>query len=80
MTTTGTDPVDQASGPRGPQPHPRLRELDVLEGTWRLEGRDLDGSSPFTGTVTRRWLPGGHFLVQQTRMRGDVHEGTEYIG
>ena len=80
MTTTGTDHVDQASGPRAPQPHPRLRELDVLEGTWRLEGHDLDGSSPFTGTVTRRWLPGGHFLLQQTTMEGDEHEGAEYIG
>lgn len=80
MTTTGTDHVEQASGPRGPEPHPSLRELDVLEGTWRLEGHDLDGSSSFIGTVTRRWLPGGHFLVQQTTMEGDEHEGVEYIG
>jgi len=57
----------------------------VLEGTWRLEVHDLDGSAPFTGTVTRRWLPGGHFLVQTTKIDGDEHdgaedEGAEYIG
>ena len=62
---TETDHTDPASGPSAPKPHARLRDLDVLEGTWRLEGHDLDGSSPFTGAVTRRWLPGGHFLVQQ---------------
>ena len=48
---------DETSGPRAPLPHPMLRELDVLEGRWRLEGCDPDGGSPFTGTVTRRWLP-----------------------
>ena len=77
---TETEHTDQASGPRTPQLHPKLRELDVLEGTWRLEGHDLDGSSPFTGRVTRRWLPGGHFLVQEMRIDGDEHEGAEYIG
>jgi hypothetical protein len=77
---TEADHTDQKSGPSAPRPHPKLRELDVLEGTWRLEGHDLDGSSPFTGTVTRRWLPGGHFLVQEMRIDGDEHEGAEYIG
>ncbi|WP_448641816.1 hypothetical protein [Geodermatophilus sp. URMC 63] len=78
--TTGPDPTDQAGGPRAPAPHPELRRLDVLEGSWRLEGHDLGGGAPFTGTVTRRWLPGGHFLVQQMRIDGDEQEGTEYIG
>ncbi|MEX5719902.1 hypothetical protein [Geodermatophilus maliterrae] len=78
--TTEHDHTEQASGPRTPEPHPVLRELDVLEGTWRLEGRDLDGGAPFTGTVTRRWMPGGHFLVQETRIDGDEHGGAEYIG
>ena len=78
--TTDPDRTDQASGPRAPDPHPQLRRLDGLEGTWRLEGHDLDGSAPFTGTVTRRWLPGGHFLVQQMRIDGKEQEGAEYIG
>jgi hypothetical protein len=78
--TTELDRTDPASGPSAPQPHPKLRELDVLAGTWRLEGHDFDGSAPFTGTMTRRWLPGGHFLVQEMRIDGDEHEGAEYIG
>ncbi|HTE73165.1 MAG TPA: DUF1579 family protein [Actinomycetes bacterium] len=77
---TETEHTDQASGPIAPKPHPKLRELDVLEGTWRLEGHDLDGSSAFTGTVTRRWLPGGHFLVQEMSIDGEEHHGAEYIG
>jgi hypothetical protein len=72
--------LDGAGMPTAPEPHPKLRDLDVLEGTWRLEGHDLDGSAPFTGTVTRRWLPGGYFLVQTTSIDGNEHEGAEYIG
>lgn len=71
---------NEMSGPQAPQPHPRLRELDVLEGTWKLEGRDLDGGSPFTGMVTRRWLPGGYFLIQEMSIDGEKSAGTEYIG
>ena len=77
---TQTEHTDQASGPVAPPPHPKLRELDVLAGTWRLEGHDLEGGSPFTGRVTRRWLPGGHFLVQQMTIDGDEQHGAEYIG
>jgi hypothetical protein len=77
---TETDRTDQTTGPSAPPPHPKLRELDVLAGTWRLEGHDLDGGAPFTGTVTRRWLPGGHFLVQEMRIDGQEHAGAEYIG
>ena len=79
--TDDTGTTDRTGAPRAPEPHPRLRDLDVLEGTWRLEGHDLDGSAPFTGTMTRRWLPGGHFLVQRMRIDGDEQEeGAEYIG
>ncbi len=35
--TTEPDHPDQASDPSVPMPHPMLRELDVLEGTWRYE-------------------------------------------
>ena len=44
-----TEPNPASGPPKAPEPHPKLRELDVLEGTWRLVGHDLDGSSPFTG-------------------------------
>ena len=70
----------QAARPQAPAPHPELRDLDVLVGTWRLHGQDLDGANAFTGTVTRRWLPGGHFLVQEMSVDGQAHAGTEYIG
>src|SRR5215211_4466442 len=77
---TEPDNVNPVGGPQAPAPHPKLRDLDVLEGTWRLEGCDLDGTNPFTGTLTRRWLPGGHFMVQEMSVDGQQHPGTEYIG
>jgi len=66
--------------PVAPPPHQRLHNLDVLEGAWQLEGHDLDGGSLFSGTVTRRWAPGGYFLVQRMRIDGEDEEGAEYIG
>jgi hypothetical protein len=77
---TDHDNDSSAGNPQAPGPHPSLRDLDVLEGTWRLEGSDLDGTHSFTGTLTRRWLPGGHFLVQEMAVDGQEHAGTEYIG
>ena len=38
-----------AGNPEVPAPHPSLRDLDVLVGTWRLEGSDLDGANQFNG-------------------------------
>lgn len=55
-----------------------LDVLEVLVGTWRVEGCGLDGGEAFVGSMTRRWLPGGHFLVQEVH-DGD-HPSTEYIG
>lgn len=66
--------------PQAPEPHPRLRDLDVLEGSWRLEGRDPASGETFTGTVTREWLPGGFFMVQRTETDGHPQDGMEYIG
>ncbi len=68
-----------SGAPQAPTPHPRLRDLEVLEGTWRLEGRDASGE-PFSGTITRRWLPGGFFMVQQMETDGHPQAGAEYIG
>ena len=75
-----TEHEQPAVPPSAPEPHPKLRELDVLEGTWRLEGHDFAGGEPFTGTLTRRWLPGGFFLVQEMHIEGEEHPGAEYIG
>lgn len=72
--------TDRPAPPQAPVPHPRLRDLDVLEGAWRLEGRDPSSGETFTGTVTRAWLPGGFFLTQTTEIDGHPQVGTEYIG
>lgn len=64
----------------GAVPHAKLRDLDVLEGTWRLESRDATTGHTSTGTVTRRWLPGGFFMEQRTHTEGEDHDGVEYIG
>ena len=49
-----------------PQPHPELKRLERLVGTWTMEGH-LVGSTENTikGTATFRWLPGGFFLEQR---------------
>lgn len=78
--TTIDESTTAPAPPQAPAPHPRLRDLDVLEGTWRTEGRDAASGEAFTGTVTRRWLPGGFFMTQQTRTDGRPDDGTEYIG
>lgn len=51
-----------------PPPHPQLRRLEPLIGTWMANEHTLDsvlGSGvPVTSTETFRWLEGGYFLVQ----------------
>lgn len=71
---------EHTAAPTAPAPHPKLRDLDRFEGTWRLEGRDAVTGEGFTGTITRHWLPGGFFLTQETRVDGQDHDGMEYIG
>ncbi|SDL67262.1 hypothetical protein [Nonomuraea jiangxiensis] len=53
----------------------QLQALDRLVGTWRVTG----GSE---GTVTYRWLEGGHFLVQDVDLtqEGMRIKGMEVIG
>lgn len=52
-----------------------LKALDRLVGTWRVEG----GTQ---GTVTFRWLEGGHFLAQDVALEsgGRPIRGLEIIG
>ena len=77
---TADGPPSAAGPSRAPAPHPRLQDLDVLEGKWRLEGYDATSGHAFIGTVTRRWLPGGFFMTQQTSTDGRPEDGTEYSG
>jgi hypothetical protein len=75
-----TEQPSTPAPPQAPTPHPRLRDLDAIEGTWRLEGRDPASGEPFRGTVTRRWQPGGFFMTQETQVDGQPADGVEYIG
>jgi hypothetical protein len=58
------------------EPHPSLRTLDVLVGTWEISGPGHHG------TVTYEWMPGGHFLIQHVNLvqDGEATTGIEYIG
>jgi hypothetical protein len=53
-----------------PPPHPELRRLDPLLGSWRAddqtEATDVAGPAVrVTSSETFRWLDGGYFLVQE---------------
>ena len=60
---------------RAAEPHPDLRSLEPLVGTWTLSG-DTQGA------VTYEWMDGGFFLVQHIDMEHDGHriKGLEIIG
>ncbi len=75
-----TETTETAAMPQAPEPHPRLRDLDVLEGRWRLESRDPASGETSTSTIIREWLPGGYFMTQRTETEGHPQDGMEYIG
>lgn len=54
---------------------PEMAALERLVGTWKVTG----GAE---GTVTYRWLTGGHFLIQDVELEqyGERIEGVEMIG
>ncbi|RJL27104.1 hypothetical protein [Bailinhaonella thermotolerans] len=64
----------QAYGGAG-GPDAAVKALDRLVGTWRVTG----GAE---GTVTYRWLAGGHFLIQDVDLAQDgvPIRGVEMIG
>jgi hypothetical protein len=77
-----TKVTDQAPGGM-PKPDPALRQLDRFIGHWEMKGRTLDSDvDNITGTASYRWLPGGFFLEQHTKVdfNGYVAEGIEIIG
>lgn len=50
-------------------PHPALRRLQPLVGTWAITGRSLGAKEDdITGLVVISWLPGGFFQEQ----RGEI--------
>ena len=58
-----------------PEPHPDLKGLDRLVGTWKVTG----GTQ---GTVTYEWMEGGFFLIQHVDLEQDGQKikGIEIIG
>lgn len=59
------------------EPHPELRKLDRLVGTWTESGPAVSGSS------TSRWMEGGYFLVNHVDFHtpgGRQIKAVEYIG
>jgi hypothetical protein len=50
-------------------PHPELKRLDPLLGSWKAEDQTLDGvlgpGVPVRSSEAFRWLEGGYFFVQE---------------
>ena len=67
MTDTTTTHADE----QAPKPHPDLKSLDRLVGTWKVSGPDIDGH------VTYEWMEGGFFLIQHFDL---VHSGRKVKG
>ena len=59
-----------------------LHSLDVMVGTWQVDGRDSATGAAIQGHVTFRWLDGGQFLVHRVDLdhAGLRITGTEYVG
>jgi hypothetical protein len=71
----GVNVTDQTVGGQASQqparPHPDLRTLDRLVGTWSVSGEA-------EGTVIYEWTEGGFFLLQHVELGGN--KGLEVIG
>lgn len=58
-----------------PKPHPALKRLERLVGTWKLTGRTYDSNKDnIRGKVTIEWLPGGFFLQMKGMIRMEDFE------
>ena len=64
------------------KPHPALKALEIMAGTWELQGRDYTTNEEIHGQSTYEWLEGGFFLVHRFRFdyTGRLFTGVEYIG
>lgn len=72
-----------AANVRLPKPHPALKRLERLVGTWKLTGRTFDSKvDNIRGNVTIEWLPGGFFLQMRgmIRMEGFEVQSLEIVG
>ena len=64
------------------KPHPALKALDVMVGTWDLKGRDFTTNEEISGRSNFEWMEGGFFLVHRFNLdyAGRKFTGIEYIG
>ncbi len=76
------DDTNNAQAHQPPQPNPALASLDVMVGTWELQGRESGPKGEIHGRPTFEWMEGGFYLVQQVDIDyiGRRIVGTEYIG
>ena len=76
--------TEQHTRPAPPpaHPHPDLRRLDALVGTWTMTGRDHTSDAELSGTHKFEWLEGGFYLLQHTEGEhfGQKVRGLEVIG
>lgn len=69
MAHRETDQTASPTPPLVPTPHPALKRLERLVGTWQIRGGTLDApDDTISGRVTIEWLPGGFFLQQRGEM------------
>jgi hypothetical protein len=63
-------------------PNAALRSLDVMVGSWELEGRVFDSEDEIRGRLELEWLDGGYYLVQRVDVdyAGERTTGVEYVG
>ncbi|MBX3083238.1 MAG: DUF1579 family protein [Anaerolineae bacterium] len=64
------------------EPHPMLRCLEMMVGTWRIDGREAGTEGEIHGQVVFEWMEGGFFLLQHVDLVrvGETVKGIEYIG
>ena len=77
-----TEEPSQTQGQDVAKPHPALNVLEIMVGTWDLQGRDFTTNEEIRGQSTFEWLEGGFFLVHRFRFdyAGRKFTGIEYIG
>jgi len=76
-------PLPGAESPPQPrEPAPELRRLDVMTGTWTLQGRESGQWGEIRGKLTFEWMEGGFFFEQKIDIDyiGLKIRGIEIIG
>ena len=83
MTDNQSETSFAMTEPSVPTPHPSLKALQPLVGTWRLKGHlSANDEEAITGQTTFSWLPGGFFLQQDAEISflGTTIRSRELIG